>query len=59
MNPASGRGKVESVDSIEQTMSVGMLKKTLDFQADSAMKLLQSLPVFRDPALGRNVDVYA
>ncbi len=59
VNPASGAGKVERVDSISQAASIGVLKKSLDFQADAALKLLQSLPAIQDPALGRNVDVYA
>ncbi len=59
MNPASGAGKVDGVESIKQTASIGLLKKSLDFQADAAMKLLQSLPAIQDPALGQNVDVYA
>ncbi|MBN2351967.1 MAG: YjfB family protein [Spirochaetales bacterium] len=59
MHPASGAGKVDRVDSISRVASVGVLKKSLDFQSEAAMKLLQSLPEIQDPALGRNVDTYA
>jgi hypothetical protein len=59
VNPASGTGRVESVDSISRVASVGGLKRSFDFQADAAIKLRQPLPAIQDPALGRNVDVSA
>lgn len=44
---------------LQEQVGVAMLKKGLDFQADAAMKLLESLPVMTDPDLGKHVDTTA
>lgn len=44
---------------IQQQVSVSMLKKSMDFQQQAALQLIQSLSKVQDPALGNNIDTYA
>jgi hypothetical protein len=46
-------------DMLRQQAAVSMLKKSLDFQQQAALKLLQSLAQMQDPNLGSNIDTYA
>jgi hypothetical protein len=44
---------------LRQQVVVSMLKKSMDFQQQAAMQLIQSLAKVQDPALGNNIDTYA
>ena len=44
---------------LQQNVAVSMLKKSMDFQQQAVLKLMQSLPELKDPALGNNIDTYA
>ena len=44
---------------VQEMAAIKTLKNTLQFQEKAAMKLLDSLSVISDPALGRHVDTSA
>jgi len=46
-------------DMLRQQVAVSMLKKSMDFQQQAALQLIQSLARVQDPALGNNIDTYA
>jgi len=46
-------------DMLRQQVAVSMLKKSMDFQQQAALQLIQSLAKVQDPALGNNIDTYA
>jgi hypothetical protein len=55
---------IDSVNSngvapVQEMAAVKTLKNTLQFQEKAAMKLLDSLSVISDPALGQRVDTSA
>ena len=44
---------------IQETASVSMLRKSMDHTQQAMLKLLESLEVFQDPALGTHIDTTA
>ena len=44
---------------VQQQAAVSMLKKSMDFQQQAALQLIQSLAKVQDPDLGNNIDTYA
>jgi hypothetical protein len=55
----TGAVSAAATNRLLQEVSVRMLKHSLDFQQQAAMKLMQSLPHFQDSALGNIIDTYA
>jgi hypothetical protein len=55
----SASGRVEKIDSIDRTLSVIGPKNSVAFQADAALKLMQSNTVIHDPDMGQHIDTYA
>jgi hypothetical protein len=47
------------VETIQENVALSMLKKSLDFQEQAVLKLLQGLTQVHDPELGKNIDTYA
>ncbi|HEQ71523.1 MAG TPA: putative motility protein [Spirochaetia bacterium] len=44
---------------VQEMVGVSMLDRSMNFQRDAVMRLLESLPAVQDPMLGNNIDTYA